>query len=91
MYWSDGAESRLTFHLLRCECPCAACVDEFTGKRILDVDSVPLTVQPERIGFSGNYALKIVWTDGHSTGLYTFDHLRRLADGARREFQGDDE
>ncbi len=31
------------------------------------------------MSFTGNYALKIVWSDGHSTGLYTWDLLAELA------------
>ena len=33
----------------------------------------------------GRYAIQFMWSDGHSTGLYTFDHLRGLADGTAEE------
>ena len=57
---------------------CAACVEEFTGRRKIVHGSIPSTV--ERVGVSpvGNYALQFSWSDGHDTGIYTFDYLRKL-------------
>ena len=75
IHWSDGSVFELPFKYLRGECPCAACIDEWTGKRILDLDTIPETIQPEQLTPSGNYALKFTWSDGHSSGLYTWDHL----------------
>jgi DUF971 family protein len=75
--WPDGTV-RYPFKLLREECRCALCVDENTGRRILDPADVPESIRPTNAGFSGNYALKIAWSDGHNTGLYTWDHLREL-------------
>lgn len=77
--WADGTLCRVPFKLLRTHCPCATCVDEITGERILDPSSVPETIVPVKMGFSGNYALKISWSDGHATGLYTWDLLAELA------------
>lgn len=77
--WANGQVARYPFKFLRCECPCAACVNEFTGERILDPASVPEDIQPVEVGFSGNYALKIKWSDDHFTGLYSWDYLDRLA------------
>lgn len=77
--WNDEHKTLYPFKFLRCECPCAACVNEFTGERILNPDTVPEDILPEEVGFSGNYALKIKWSDGHFTGLYTWDYLGRLA------------
>jgi DUF971 family protein len=82
--WPDGAVDRFPFKFLRCECPCAGCVDEMTNERYLDPDTVPEDVHPAEIGFSGNYALKIKWSDGHSTGLYSWAMLGRLRDQARK-------
>jgi DUF971 family protein len=78
--WPDGRRSRYPFRLLRQECPCAACVDEFTGIRKLDPESVPEGIVPEDVGMTGNYALRVRWTDGHDTGLFTWDKLRQLRD-----------
>lgn len=80
--WTSGAVSRIPFRFLRGRCPCAGCVDEFTGVRRVDVEDVPEDVAPTRAAFSGNYALKITWSDGHDTGLYTWDRLAQLAQEA---------
>lgn len=80
MTWPDGRSDEISFHALRSNCPCAACVEEFTGKRLLNPDSVPRTIEPLAVELAGNYALKIRWSDGHDTGLFTWDHLRRLCD-----------
>ena len=77
--WEPGKSSCYPFHFLRCECPCAACVNEFTGERMLDPATVSDDIHPEEIGLSGNYALKIKWSDGHFTGLYSWDYFEKLA------------
>lgn len=76
--WPDGTTCRLPFHFVRCECPCAMCIDEITGARLLDPATVPADVHPLRLAFSGNYALKVTWSDGHDTGLYTWQKLDEL-------------
>lgn len=76
--WRDGAVSELEPWLLRTRCPCAGCVDEKTGIRTLRADSVPRGIYPEAIHYVGRYALQFLWSDGHTTGLYPFDYLRRL-------------
>jgi DUF971 family protein len=78
--WEDGAESVLAPRLLRLRCPCARCVDELTGRRILRPDDVADDVYPTAIHYVGRYALQFVWSDGHDTGFYPFDYLRRLGD-----------
>jgi len=60
---------------------CARCVDEITGLRILDIDGIKPEIVINEMSLVGNYALKIRWSDGHDTGLYTWDHLRRLCQG----------
>ncbi len=75
--WGDG---RKTFHgsfALRQACPCAACVGEWTGERMPSLDAVPRDVRPVTIRSVGRYALQPVWSDGHRTGLYPFEELRR--------------
>jgi len=61
---------------LRLACPCAACVDEFSGRALLDPARLPLDVRPVRVSLVGGYGLRIEWSDGHSTGIYTFESLR---------------
>lgn len=76
--WNDGRKFLLPFRFLREQCPCAMCVNEFTGQRILDVTTIPDDIHPTNIRFSGNYAIKIAWSDNHDTGLFTWEHLTNL-------------
>ncbi|MDX1748266.1 MAG: DUF971 domain-containing protein, partial [Halobacteriales archaeon] len=59
-------------------CPCAGCVDEMTGRRILTEGMVPERVYPLEIQYVGRYALRFVWSDGHRTGIYPYEYLRKL-------------
>lgn len=63
---------------LRLACQCAACEEEMTGRPLLDPASVPPDVAPLRITLVGAYAIRIDWSDGHSTGIYTYEYLRSL-------------
>jgi len=76
--WSDGRESRYGARQLRLACACAHCVDEWSGEPRLDVASVPDDIRPLKIQPVGRYALQIDWSDGHSTGIYSFRQLRAL-------------
>jgi DUF971 family protein len=78
--WGDGAVSLLGSRGLRLRCPCAGCVDERSGERILVPGMVPDDVHPNAIHYVGRYALQFMWSDGHSTGIYPFEYLRRLGD-----------
>lgn len=64
---------------LRDLCPCAGCIEEGTGKKILDPSTIPLDIRAERIDPVGNYAIQIHWSDGHDTGIYTWELLRRAS------------
>ena len=76
--WEDGHESIYLPFDLRMSCPCAGCVDEASGRRTLTEAMVPPGVYPTAIEYVGRYALKFVWSDGHDTGLYSYDLLRGL-------------
>jgi DUF971 family protein len=76
--WPDGTVQALPFKFLRCACTCAGCVHEFTGERLLDPATVPEDISIASLELVGNYALKITWTDGHDTGLYTWERLAAL-------------
>jgi DUF971 family protein len=80
--WRDGEESLFEPRTLRLRCPCAGCVDEHTGQRMLRPEMVPEGVYPTAIHYVGRYALQFMWSDGHSTGIYPFEYLRRLSDEA---------
>lgn len=64
---------------LRRQCECAHCVNEWTGERILDPASVPETITIEKMDLVGSYAVRVEWSDGHNSGLYTWPRLRELA------------
>jgi len=76
--WADGHESKFKARDLRLACRCAQCVDEWTNEPRLSPASVPADVRPVRIEPVGLYGLSIEWSDGHSTGIYTFDTLAGL-------------
>jgi DUF971 family protein len=78
--WKDGVVSEYVPRYLRLLCPCAGCVDEMTGQRTLDPDRVEDGVYPTAIHYVGRYAIQCVWSDGHATGIYTFEYLRELWD-----------
>jgi DUF971 family protein len=81
--WSDGHQSRHTWTNLRQQCPCAGCREEREQPpdpfRILKPSELgPL--KPVGITPVGHYAYKITWSDGHDSGLFTLEHLRRLCE-----------
>jgi len=76
--WGGGKVDRLPYHRLRGECPCALCRDEWTGERILKPESIRADLKLEGMETVGNYAVRLSWNDGHSSGLYTWDSLQRL-------------
>jgi ATP-binding protein involved in chromosome partitioning len=76
--WNDGRRSEYDVRALRLACPCASCVNEWTGERTLRPAQVPENIRPMRLFSVGRYALGIAWSDGHDTGIFGFDYLRRL-------------
>lgn len=76
--WSDGHMSRYPFRELRIDCACAACIEEMTGRQLLDVLSVPGDIFAVDFLPVGRYAVQFAWSDGHSTGIYPFTMLRQI-------------
>jgi DUF971 family protein len=70
-----GHVSRFGMRALRLACPCAGCVEEMTGRPILDPAAVPEDVQADAIELVGAYGIRVRWSDGHATGIYTFRGL----------------
>jgi len=81
--WGDGAESYVTLEDLRRYCPCAGCKGEVDVMGHLhkgpDQDLTPAAFELRRIGYVGGYAIQPFWADGHSSGLFSFDFLRKIA------------
>jgi len=83
--WEDGQRNDFDVRDLRLACRCAVCVEEMSGRPLLDPKSVRPDVTPRTITSVGNYAITIIWNDGHSTGIYSFEHLRAFGErGAAR-------
>jgi DUF971 family protein len=82
--WTADDVCRLPFKLLRGECPCAACVNEFTGEKMINPDDIPDDIKPVGMEYSGNYAVKVRWSDGHDTGLFTFERLEQICQAVHR-------
>ena len=79
--WSDGHLSVYPYRYLRDKCPCAICSEP--GARTASADNpFPMLgakpLIPERAELVGRYALQIYWTDGHSTGIYSYEYLREI-------------
>ena len=78
--WADGRECRFTAPELRRACPCAQCVNEWTGERVLRPEAVPEALSITDVAVVGRYALNFRWSDGHETGIYSFRYLRGLCE-----------
>ena len=81
--WDDGTESFLTLEKLRRHCPCAGCKGEvdIMGNLYKGTNKPlsPAAFKLLRLDQVGGYALNPVWADAHSTGIFSFDYLKRLA------------
>ena len=84
--WTDGRESYYGLPALRRACPCAECQGESDlFGNVAGGQPKPVSekgVQLVRITNVGGYAIQPIWGDGHASGIYTFDYLRRV-DGIR--------
>jgi DUF971 family protein len=81
--WDDGGESFIPLERLRRCCPCAGCKGEsdIMGN-VYKNPQQPLSAgafELKRIDAVGGYAIQPVWADGHATGIFSFDYLKRVA------------
>ena len=85
--WKDGHHSAWAFAWLRNACPCATCNEERRAdgrqpgapkaapKNLLPMYEPP--ARPQTVTPVGRYAISFHWTDGHESGIYSWDYLRR--------------
>jgi DUF971 family protein len=78
--WADGRVCDYQAANLRRACPCAQCVNEWTGQRTLQPESISDEVEINDLSIVGRYALNFRWSDNHETGIYSFQYLRDLCD-----------
>ncbi len=90
--WSDGKVSIYPLRGLRINCPCAVCrgghstMGEFEPEAFFDENPIPIHIMD--VSQVGNHALKIVWSDGHDSGMYRWNTLRFLdPDNHREDFE----
>ncbi|MGC2662097.1 MAG: DUF971 domain-containing protein [Bryobacteraceae bacterium] len=83
--WLDQHHSDYALAYLRDECPCASCTGAHgTEPQRSNYSKQPLfqmykpALKMESVEPVGSYAIRIHWNDGHSTGIYSFDHLRKI-------------
>ena len=92
--WADGHASHYDFAYLREECPCATCNDEREKKQAFKSVAPGFASSPVLPMFKpkpgakaatqvGSYAIQISFSDGHSTGIYSYDHLRNICPCAK--------
>lgn len=77
--WKDGQENYYTAQLLRQNCRCAGCIEEMSGRQVLDPASIPEDLTILEMNPVGGYAYLFHFSDGHKTGIYSFEHLREIA------------
>jgi len=76
--WNSGERYAVPYFEIRFQCPCASCVDEHTGQRVLKREQIQKEIRPLGVQLIGKYAIQINWSDSHSTGMYHFDKLLEL-------------
>jgi len=78
--WADERVCDYEAARLRRACPCAQCVNEWTGERTLRPEAISNEVEINDVSVVGRYALNFRWSDGHETGIYSFQYLRDLCE-----------
>jgi len=78
--WPDSHGGKHSPYLLRLNCKCAQCQDEDTGQKLVDPKKIPLDIKITGVNPVGRYGLSIAFSDGHNTGIYAFNRLRKICE-----------
>jgi len=78
IFWDDGSMTVYDHKALRFACPCASCRNEMTGERMLRESDIAPDIRVIDVRAVGHYGQNLVFSDGHSSGIYTHDLLRTL-------------
>ena len=78
--WDDGVQTEVLARTLRQHCPCAECVEEWTGRRTFEQGKIPADMRILELAPVGNYALTFVFSDAHRIGIFHWTHLRELSE-----------
>lgn len=76
--WEDDHRSLISAFELRLACPCAQCIDEMTGRKILRPEKIVKSIGISEVLAVGRYAVRFLFTDAHHTGIYSYEYLRTL-------------
>ena len=77
--WNDGHHGEYALRFLRDRCPCASCTEAHgPAPQPSPFAMYAPKLKMENVELVGGYAVKIRWNDGHDTGIYTYDYLRRI-------------
>ena len=77
--WADGEISLLPNMLLQLNCRCAKCVDEMTGEVLIQESQIDASSKLLEVISVGNYGVRLRWSKGCESGIYTFEHLQKLS------------
>lgn len=78
VHWEDGHTSVFETSYLREICGCAACVDEWTGQTRILPGSIPKATDVVDAEHIGAYAVRFIFSDGHSDGIYSYQRMRQF-------------
>ena len=85
--WKDGHHSQYALGYLRDECPCATCTgahgtapqkSDYSAPQSTPFQMFKPAIKMLHVEAVGHYAIRIDWSDGHNTGIYSFEHLRKI-------------
>jgi DUF971 family protein len=84
--WKDAHHSTYDLVYLRDHCPCAACTGAHGTQPRAKSSEQPANpfqmytrkLKMDEVESVGNYAIRIKWSDGHGSGIYSFEHLRKI-------------